>query len=92
MSALCGYVTALLLYMLLECHTTGAIISIILLSIGLAFCIFVVTHSSYCWQVEKNQANLNIPPFEQQARPQPEPATHSELSTLVWEPGGGGVL
>ena len=68
----------MLLYMLMEYNSTSAIISAVILTVGLTFIITAVVHSTYIWRVEKSKADLNLPPYDKRS-----PCSQSELSTLV---------
>ena len=71
-------VSALLLYMLMNHHSTSAIIASVILSVGVAFIVAAVVHSTYLWRLEKSKADNNLPPYEKRS-----PCSQSELSTLV---------
>ncbi len=75
---------ALLLYMVMEFRATPAIISVVILSIGLVFIVSTVVHSAFYWRHEKTKADEDIPPFEGRKWLNGESVvSQSELSTLV---------
>lgn len=78
-------VSAILLYTILEFHATASIISTVILSAGMAYVLATLTHSVYVWRVEKNKADLNLPPFDKKYAPEnlTQALNQSELSTLV---------
>lgn len=75
----------ILLYILLEYRATSAIVCTVILTVGFTFTLIVVIHSTYLWRVEKNKADLNIPPYDtpRKTGENKGEATMSEFSTLV---------
>ena len=74
---------ALLLFILMEYSSTPAIISTVVITIGVSFSISMVTHSIYFWRIEKNKADDNIAPFDGKKSNPNATLSMSELSTLV---------
>ena len=80
------FVSAVLLYMVMEFRATPAIISIVIMTIGLGFIIASVVHSTFYWRHEKTKADMDISPYEGKKWLNGESViSQSELSTLVWQ-------
>ncbi|KAK2144886.1 hypothetical protein LSH36_722g01007 [Paralvinella palmiformis] len=78
-----------MLYIIMEYRSTAAIIAVVVLTIGISFCISMASHSTYVWFMEKSQANKDLPVVLSERNNNKtkivngELTNQSELSTLV---------
>ncbi|CAH1798053.1 unnamed protein product [Owenia fusiformis] len=71
------FLLVVFLFVLMELRTTSAIISTVILGLGIVYSIVAVLHSAYFWRVEKVRANAGAPVWD------PNKSGTNELSTLV---------
>lgn len=77
------FLVVIVMYVLMKFKSSPALVSTVVLGLGILFCVLSVMQNTYHWRLEKSRADGGLPVFERSKNNVEISNPRNELSTLV---------